>query len=140
MTQESEILRELRHLSKISLLANAKAIEAELDRLASTDDRKRIWVLIDGKRMAKDIAVDAAVSERTVNYFLAAAQTADLIEYEKREPPSKLLKYSPPSWIELALAKAVGGSEASATEATQATLEALKQSDASDTVGDEKNG
>lgn len=127
MTLEDEILRELRQISKISLLANAGTIETELEKLASTNYKKKIWVLIDGNRMAKDIAKDGNVSERAVNYFVAAALAADLIEYKKGEPPRKLLEYSPPTWITLTLEKEARAIEPITTEVSQATLETVEQ-------------
>jgi len=108
MTIESEILKDLRQISKISLLANAEAVENELEKLLNTKERKRMWVLINGKRMVKDIAKEVNVSERAVNYFIAAALAANLVDYKKGEPPSKMLDYSPPSWIMLTLEKPEG--------------------------------
>jgi hypothetical protein len=141
MTPENEILRELRQISKISLLANAKAIETELGKLANTNDKKKMWVLIDGKRRVKDIAKDGNVSERAVNYFIAAARAAGLINYKEREPPIKLLEYSPPSWIMLTLEKVASAVETVVKEAPQVTLENLEQQiSPNKTEGVEKNG
>jgi len=94
-------LRELRRISKILLLANASAVERELSKLATTDERKRMWVLTDGKRMQKDIATDAKVTQAAVSYFLSAGVSAQLIEYEHGKPPRRILDYVPPSWLEL---------------------------------------
>jgi hypothetical protein len=141
MTLEEDILKELRQISKITLLANARVIEAELGKLANTTDKKKIWVLIDGKRMAKDIAKDGDVSERAVNYFITAASAANFIKYKKMEPPSKLLEYSPPDWINLLTEKGEEASGTSQTQATQETLTTLEQSNlAKKTSGVEKNG
>lgn len=94
-------LRELRKISKILILANASVIEKELSKIATSNARKKMWVLIDGKRMAKDIAKEIGVTQMAVSYFLSAAVAAELIEYAPREPPSKILDYVPPSWLEL---------------------------------------
>ena len=101
MVELSETLRELRKISKILVLANASVIEKELSKIATSDARKKMWVLIDGKRMAKDIANEIGVTQMAVSYFLAAAVAAELIEYAPHEPPRKILDYVPPSWIEL---------------------------------------
>lgn len=96
-------LRELKKISKILILANASTIEKELSKIANSDARKKIWVLIDGKRMPKDLAKEAGVTQMAVSYFLNAAASAGFIEYTKREPPSKILDYVPPSWIDLVM-------------------------------------
>jgi hypothetical protein len=98
MTDE---LAELKKISKILLLANASVIESELGKIATSDDRKRMWVLIDGVRMPKDIATQLNVTDRAVRYFLDGLAAGGFIENVKGEPPKKILDYVPPSWIEL---------------------------------------
>jgi len=95
------MLRELRKISKILILTNAGAVEKELSKLASTNDRKKMWVLMDGKRMPGDIAKETGVTAMAVSVFLNAGVAADLIEYTRGEPPRRILDYVPPSWIEL---------------------------------------
>ena len=99
MTDE---LAELRKISKILLLTNASVIESELGKIATSDDRKRMWVLIDGFRMPKDIASQLKITDRAVRYFLDGLAAAGFIENQKGEPPKKILDYVPPPWIELA--------------------------------------
>ncbi len=95
-------LKELKKISKVLLLANAAVIEAELSKIATTNDRKKIWVLMDGNRMPADIAQEAKVTAMTVSNFVNAGKVAELIEYKKGEPPKRILDYVPPSWTELA--------------------------------------
>jgi hypothetical protein len=109
----SDELAELRKISKILLLANASVVESELDKIATSDDRKRMWVLVNGFRMPKDIAGQLKITDRAVRYFLDALAAAGFIENRKGEPPRKILDYVPPSWIELAQ---VEEKEESATE------------------------
>ena len=94
-------LAELRKISKILILANAKAIENELSKYATTNERKKVWVLIDGERMSKDIAQLAGIKRRAVDVFLQTLETAELIENPRGKPPRKILDYVPPSWLEL---------------------------------------
>jgi len=96
-------LRELKRISRILLLANANTIEKEISKIANSESRKKMWVLIDGKRLQKDIATEIGVTQPAVSYFLAAASAADLIEYHKGEAPSRILDYVPPSWIDLTI-------------------------------------
>jgi DNA-binding MarR family transcriptional regulator len=101
MTEDAMILRELKNISKILTLANASVIETELSKIANSDARKRMWILIDGKRMPKDLAKEVDVTPMTVSNFLTALAAADFVEYTQREPPSRKLNYIPPSWISL---------------------------------------
>jgi len=95
------MLRELKKISKILTLASASSLEKELEKIASTNDRKKMWVLIDGKRRQREIAADAGVTQAAVSYFLSAAVAAELIEYPRGEPPRRIIDYVPPAWIEL---------------------------------------
>ena len=92
-------LRELKKISKILLLVNAKIVEAEIEKIANTPIRKKMWVLIDGKRMPKDLAKEVNVTAMAVSKFLDATSIAGLIEYTQREPPQKILDYIPPAWL-----------------------------------------
>ena len=95
------MLRELKKISKILTLTNASSLEKELEKIASTDDRKKMWVLMDGNRRQKEIAVAAGVTQAAVSYFLSAAVATELVEYPQGEPPRRIVDYVPPAWIEL---------------------------------------
>jgi hypothetical protein len=99
--KRDKTLRELKKISKILILANANIIEKELSKLANSDTRKKMWVLIDGKRMPADIAKEAGVTAMAVSYFLNAGVATELVEYRRGEPPWRALDYVPPEWIEL---------------------------------------
>ena len=99
--EEDKVLTELRRISKLLTLAHSKQIEFELSKVASTDERKRMWVLIDGKNMAKDIARILKVSERTVSYFISQATNTGFVESTPRKPAIRSIDYVPPAWIEL---------------------------------------
>jgi hypothetical protein len=98
MSQE-DMFRELRKISKVLTLSNAPAIEKELSKIASTKERKRMWIYLDGKRMQKEIADKAKVTPQAVGQFLNAGVALELIEYEKGKPPRRLLDYVPPEWL-----------------------------------------
>jgi len=95
------VLRELEKISRILTLANSTAIERELSKVATSDTRKKMWVLIDGERMPKELAKEIGVTQMAVSKFLNAAASAEFIEYTQREPPRRILDYVPPSWIDL---------------------------------------
>lgn len=95
------MLKELKKISKILTLTNASLLEKELEKIVSTNDRKKMWVSIDGHRRQQEIATDAGVTQAAVSYFLSAALAAELIEYPKGEAPYRIIEYVPPAWIEL---------------------------------------
>lgn len=97
----SDELAELKKISKILTLAHSNAIEGALSKIATTDERKQIWVLIDGNLMSKDIADRIGITKDAVNKFLRMLQRAELIENPPRKPPRRLIDYIPPSWIDL---------------------------------------
>ena len=105
----TQLLQELRAIKKILLLANSEIIEGELSKIATTDERRRIWVLIDGERTVKDLAKEVKVTERAVHYFLSALRAAGFIEYTRGKPPRKILDYVPPSWLQLVSLPQEGG-------------------------------
>lgn len=108
------MFRELRKISKVLVLNNAKLIESEISKIATTDDRKKMWTLIDGQRTSKDIANELKVTQRAVQYFLKEAKIADFVEYVENDAPRKTLEYVPPAWIELLEAEASEDSKKSA--------------------------
>ncbi len=108
---DDKMFRELRKIAKVLILSNAKLIESEISKIATTDDRKKMWALIDGQRSSKDIANELKVTQRAVQYFLKEAKIADFIEYVENDAPRKTLEYVPPAWIELLVTEASEDSE-----------------------------
>lgn len=97
-----QILNELRKMSKILILSNGSKLEEELGRYATSDERKKMWVLIDGKRKTADIAKDVGTTTRSVERFLKILEDAELItERRYGEPPVKMIAYVPASWLEI---------------------------------------
>ncbi len=101
MVDSDPALRELRTISKILLLSNSQAVKKEIEKICTSDGRKKMWVLCDGKHMPKDMVAEAGLSVGPISTFLNVGVAAGLIEYEKGEPPRRLLDYVPPEWIEL---------------------------------------
>ena len=97
----SEEIRELRKITKILLLVNSEIIERELSKFATTNERKKMWALMNGEILPKDLGTAANVTPQAVSYFLAAGKATGLIEYSPRIPPRRVLDYVPPKWLEL---------------------------------------
>ncbi|MGH9879123.1 MAG: hypothetical protein ACRD5H_15955, partial [Nitrososphaerales archaeon] len=69
-SMDQQILREVKRMSKILTLANAPALERELSKYASSEERKRIWTSIDGRRKPSEIAKELGLGIRTVETFV----------------------------------------------------------------------
>lgn len=101
MPFEEEILKELKKISKIITLSNGNSLETEIAQYASTDDRKKIWVLIDGIRQADDIVKTSGMTQAPVYKFLKILEESGLIERQHGKSPQRLLNYVPADWIDL---------------------------------------
>jgi len=101
MSNEDPSLLELKKILKVLTIAHSESLERELSKIATSDERKRIWVLIDGVRTTEDIAATVGVTVRSVNRFLKLVATAGLVDNPWGKPAKRLLDYVPPSWIEL---------------------------------------
>jgi len=121
------ILLELRKMSKLLAVANAPALETELTKIAINDSRKKMWVLIDGERMPKDLAEEVGVSVKTVSIFVNALLAAGFIEYKKGQPPRRILDYVPASWLNLVEPEKVEDEQEGPVEPSQEHEEAKKE-------------
>lgn len=100
----SDELKELQRITRILTFAHSDSLEKALEKYASTDVRKMIWVLIDGINMPEDMMNKIGttrVKRRTVYDFLKILEEAKLVENPKRKPPKRLIDFVPASWIEL---------------------------------------
>ena len=102
MTEYDELLNEIRSMSRVLLLANARLIETELAKVATTNERKKMWVLMDGIRKPKDIAAMVKVTPMAVSYFLSTGVATKLVDYHAGDAPRRAIDYVPPAWVELA--------------------------------------
>lgn len=116
------VLNELKKISKILLLTNAPLVEKEIEKIANSDARKKMWVLIDGNRTPKQIAEQIGVTASAVRYFLRDAKAAEFIEYGESDAPRRILDYVPPVWIEL-----LAGGEPTELEQKESTGPKLEQ-------------
>jgi len=97
----SDELVELKKISKILTLANATVLEQELKKYATTPERKKAWVLINGERSPDDLIAGSGMKKRTVYDFLKILSDADLVETPFGKPPKKKLEFVPAAWLDL---------------------------------------
>jgi hypothetical protein len=101
MPTDEDILKELRKISKIITVSNGPAIEKELEKYATSPDRKKIWGLIDGNRQADDIVKISGLTQAPVYKFLKILEDSGLIERQRGKPPKRTLDYVPAEWVDL---------------------------------------
>jgi hypothetical protein len=95
----SDELFELRKISKILTLANASVLEKELEKYATTNERKKMWVLINGERSPDDLIPGSGMKQAAVYKFLKTLSDADLVETPYGKPPKRKLDFIPASWL-----------------------------------------
>jgi len=102
MYNEKVIMEELRdEASKIRQLLEFLArgdLKEELEKIAKTPERKRIWALCDGLLNTQEIAEKVGVAQRTVQQFIKELREEDLVENEKRGYPKRRFDYVPSDW------------------------------------------
>lgn len=122
MPFDEEILKELKKISKIITISNGSVIEKELSKFATTDKRKQIWTLIDGKRNSDQIAKEIGITNQAVVITLQHFESAELVEERKYGiPPKRVLDYVPAEWIELLPKNSKSSEESQIPVTTQPT-------------------
>ncbi len=101
MLSEDSIMALYDEVSKIRQLLemlSRSVLKEELDKAATTEERKRIWTLLNGARRTEEIAQLAGVSQRAVQVFVKDLERADLIITRKRGYPRRRFDYVPSDW------------------------------------------
>lgn len=95
------MLEELRNIRKLLEILVRGEIYKSLEEIATTNERKKIWHLIDGSRSTEDIANTLNITQRAVQIFLQKLNQENLIEFEKRGYPIRKYDYVPNQWRDL---------------------------------------
>ena len=93
-----KILEELIKIRSLLERMARNALKQELEALATTTERKKIWTLLDGLSSTEEIARKANVTQRTVQIFVKELSDADLVIVEKRGYPKRKFDYIPSDW------------------------------------------
>jgi len=103
-TSEDEmmLLKEIREdidlIKRYTKLLAWDAILTNLNKIASSADRKQIWRLADGTLSTEQIANQIGVTVRSVQYFVQEAESAGLIRIAKRGYPKRIEDVIPSEW------------------------------------------
>lgn len=73
-------------------------IHKDLENVATTNQRKRMWSLFNGINSTTEIATNVGVSQRAVQIFVKDLQSKDLVVTERRGYPKRKFDYVPSSW------------------------------------------
>ena len=93
-----KLLDELSKIRQLVEMLARGALKEELERVATTAERRRIWALCNGVLSTEEIARKANVSQRTVQRFVKDLWEADLIIIERRGYPKRRFDYIPSDW------------------------------------------
>lgn len=105
MSNEELLARILEEITKSRQLLEILArgvIKEDLEKVATTNERKKIWALCNGSLSTEEIAKRVGVSQRTVQRFIKELLELDLVVIERRGYPMRKFDYIPSDWeIEL---------------------------------------
>lgn len=93
-----KIYEELLKIRQLLERLARRSLKEDLESIASTNERKRIWALCDGLISTTEIASKVGVSQRAVQIFINELQVKDLITIEKRGYPKRKYDYVPPDF------------------------------------------
>ncbi|MHA1971605.1 MAG: hypothetical protein ACTSW1_01360 [Candidatus Hodarchaeales archaeon] len=95
------ILFLLKGIQRTLSIANAERIDAYLNEVITTENRRKMWIMLDGERMPNQIAEESGVSSMAVSLFLKTVLEANLVIYDKGSPPKRLIDHIPADWLNL---------------------------------------
>lgn len=100
-----EILKQINDnilaLKKLKELEMREVVTREIERIASTAVRRKIWILSDGTKSTNEISKNVNVSRRAVQYFVQECVNSGLLGVDKRGYPVRRIEWIPPEWTEI---------------------------------------
>jgi len=94
-TVYEEQLKELKLIKTILKVGHEEKLILAVESLATTDLKKKMWVLATGDYSYKEIAKFLKTSDRSVQYFISEGSGKGLIELVKRGYPKRTLDVMP---------------------------------------------
>lgn len=93
-----DVFEEVSKIRKLLEILLRENIKEELEMVATTPERKKIWSLSDGSLDTKSLAKEVGVSLRAVQIFIKELKDHDLIKHEKGGFPQRIFDYVPHDW------------------------------------------
>ncbi len=100
MSYDEKILEELHAIKTILIITNNEKIDVIFNEVVNTVNRRKMWAMIDGVKMPKDIADSVGISAMAVSDFLKRVSEVGFVKYELGKPPKKSITYTPAAWLE----------------------------------------
>lgn len=94
----SEIKNEVSLIRKYLEFQIADFVKDQLDKIASTSERKVVWISLDGTKTTQEIAEEAGISIRTVQLFIKQLRELELVTDKKRGYPQRRIDIIPSNW------------------------------------------
>ena len=95
-----KILSELSIIKASLMVSNYDIIEQNLDKIITTDDRKLMWIHLDGKKTQDEIAKLVGKTQAAVSYFISWGKNFGLID-DNNSQARRTIDIIPKSWHEL---------------------------------------
>jgi hypothetical protein len=99
---ELELLKEinesLKVIRKLTELQLRGPVKDELDKFASSIERRRLWGLCDGTMSTIEMSKKIGISPRAVQYFVQDGLKAGFLRVDRRGYPSRTIDWTPPEW------------------------------------------
>ncbi len=92
------MLDELKTIRQLVELLAKDSIKGELNRIATTSERRKVWALCDGLTSTAELANSVGMGTRAVQVFISELQERDLVSAERRGYPKRRFDLVPSEW------------------------------------------
>ncbi len=92
------MLDELQTIRQLVELLAKDSIKGELNSIATTSERRKVWALCDGLTSTAELANRVGMGTRAVQVFISELQGRDLVSVERRGYPKRRFDLVPSEW------------------------------------------
>ncbi len=97
----SDIKATLETMRTILEIQARPSLKAEINALAPSTERRKMWILSDGEGKTLDIGKRAGLKVRAAEYFVEDGIRAGLLVLPKRGYPKRRIDFIPDDWEEI---------------------------------------
>jgi len=98
MSYDQRVFEELLTVRRLLEFLVRDSVGRELEKTVKTQERRRIWGLMDGLRSTEELARETGVSQRAVQLFVKDLLRVDLVTMDRRGYPKRKFDYVPATW------------------------------------------
>lgn len=99
MSDVEDRLFELRAIKRTLTIGHSEKLDAYLDEVITTPNRRKMWMHVDGVNDTVAISDIVGVSHQAVRDFLKVMKAAGLVEWEPRGIPRRIIDHIPANWL-----------------------------------------